>query len=198
MAALVGATLLAAVACQAPIGGPPGRPPRGNTSWPLPNLDLGNTRDASDSPIDSHTVGRLRPAWSSPLPGPGSYGNASTNPIVVGGAVYLEDLSGNVRKFDQRTGALVWSSNQSDTGKPMIGPNGVAVDTQGVRGVGPRRHRGPGHRDRAGGVALDGGGHAQPRHRHPAHHLPGQGVRGRCRSAWPASTTAGTPGSCSP
>ncbi len=138
---LTAATLMAA-ACQPPIGFPPRRGPdpgRGaNTSWPLPNLDLGNTRDASVSPIDSRSVDRLQVAWSAPLPGSGTFGNASTNPIVVGAAVYLEDLSGNVRKFDQRTGALVWTSNQSDAGKPMIGPNGVAVDRGKVFAVSGR------------------------------------------------------------
>jgi outer membrane protein assembly factor BamB len=78
------------------------------------------------APINTRTVNRLAVAWSSTLSGSGTLGNASTNPIVVDGAVYLEDLSGNVRKFDLKTGALDWTSSQSTL--PMIGPNGVAVD----------------------------------------------------------------------
>ncbi len=122
-----------------PAGRGPGAARRGNASWPLPNLDLGNTRDASDSPIDSRNGGSAaRGLERRRCLEPGTFGNASTNPIVVGGAVYLEDLSGNVRKFDQRTGALVWTSNQSDAGKPMIGPNGVAVDRDKVFAVSGR------------------------------------------------------------
>lgn len=125
--ALVSVVLLVAAACQPwPFHRP--RPGRGPSDWPFPNGDLGNTRDASRSPVDSHDVDRLQVAWSAPLDGGGTFGNASTTPIVVGGNVYLEDLSGHVRKFDLRTGALVWTSDQSDHGKPMIGPNGVAVD----------------------------------------------------------------------
>jgi outer membrane protein assembly factor BamB len=127
VALVVGLLFIAAVACQPlPIG--PGPFGRGPGDWRFPNGDLGNTRDASRSPITSRDVDRLEVAWSAPLPGPGTFGNASTTPIVVGGAVYLEDLSGNVRKFDLATGALIWSRDQSDHGKPMIGPNGVAVD----------------------------------------------------------------------
>ena len=132
--AVAGALALMVTACQPSSGlprpGPVPGPGRGRpvADWARPNLDLGNTRDASHSTIDSHDVAKLGVAWSATLSGSGTYGNASTNPIVVGGGIYLEDLSGHVRRFDARTGALVWTSDQSDAGRPMIGPNGVAVD----------------------------------------------------------------------
>ncbi len=120
--------MLVVAACQPwPFG--PGGPGHPRADWPLPNGDLGNTRNASRSPITSRDVDQLQVAWSSPLDGLGTFGNASTDADRRRTArVYLEDLSGHVRKFDLRTGALVWMSDQSDNGRPMIGPNGVAVD----------------------------------------------------------------------
>jgi outer membrane protein assembly factor BamB len=140
--ALAGVLLLVVAGCGLAGASPPPSSPahthRLPPAWPLPNGDLGNTRNASDSRINSRDVDQLQVAWTATLPGLGTFGNASTNPIVAGGAVYLEDLSGSVRKYDARTGALLWSSDQSDAGKPMIGPNGVAVDAGKVYAVSGR------------------------------------------------------------
>ncbi len=134
---VVAALVLAACgSATAPSGTGRGHPPA--AEWPAPDGDLANTRQAPGSPIDSRTVGRVQVAWTAPLTGQGTYGNASTNPVVVGGAVYVEDLSGHVRKFDLRTGKLDWTSDQSDDGQPMIGPDGVAVDAGKVYAVAGR------------------------------------------------------------
>jgi outer membrane protein assembly factor BamB len=97
-------------------------------SWPQPEGDLGATRLAASSSIDSSNVASLAPAWRTPLTGGGTFGDASTTPIVVRGQVYLEDLSGRVRSIDLRTGKVAWTTDLSVAHLPMIGPNGVAVD----------------------------------------------------------------------
>jgi outer membrane protein assembly factor BamB len=109
-------------------GGMPAEVARGAHAWPLPNRDYANTRAADGSPIDRGTVASLAVAWKVPLPGTGTFGNASTNPVIVGDRVYLEDLVGKVRAIDLRTGRVMWTTDVSDSdGKPLIGPNGVAV-----------------------------------------------------------------------
>ena len=97
------------------------------TEWPLPNRDYANSRATSDSGIDSSNVASLKEAWRADLSGIGTYGNASTTPIVVGDTIYLEDLSSKVRAIDRTTGTERWSVDLSDHGLPVVGPNGVTV-----------------------------------------------------------------------
>jgi alcohol dehydrogenase (cytochrome c) len=100
-------------------------------SWPYPNGDLGNSRDAAGSTISSANVGRLQQAWTFKLPaalvtsGPG-FGSLTGTPIVTNGVVYLQDLGDNVYALALATGKLKWEYQVS----PAIvegGPNGVAV-----------------------------------------------------------------------
>jgi glucose dehydrogenase len=97
------------------------------TDWPLPGRDYANSRATTDSPIDASNVGSLAEAWRADISGVGTYGNASTTPIVMGDTVYLEDLSSKVHAIDLATGAERWAVDLSDDGRPVVGPNGVAV-----------------------------------------------------------------------
>jgi glucose dehydrogenase len=92
--------------------------------WPLPGRDYLNSRATFDSAIDASNVARLQPAWQTPLPGRGSYGNAATTPLIAGDAVYIEDLSSVITALDRETGAVRW---RKDYGGLVIGPNGVAL-----------------------------------------------------------------------
>jgi alcohol dehydrogenase (cytochrome c) len=92
--------------------------------WPLPGRDYRNSRSTTHSSIDSKTIGRLEVAWETPLPGAGAYGNLSTTPLIVGNAVYIQDLTGTVTAIDRDTGAVRWRAEQRDL---LVGPNGVAV-----------------------------------------------------------------------
>src|SRR5262245_27120099 len=61
----------------------------GPGSWPYPNADLANTRDARSSTISSANVSRLAQAWTFKLTGKAAagvrpYGSLSANPIVRG------------------------------------------------------------------------------------------------------------------
>lgn len=93
--------------------------------WPLPNKDYESTRATFNSAISSENVSDLKVAWSFPIPGMGAYGAAASNPIIVGDAVYFQDLRCNVFALDLETGELRWSKiyNLHD----VVGPNGPAV-----------------------------------------------------------------------
>ena len=104
-------------------------------SWPYPNGDLANTRDAAGSTISSANVAGLQQAWTFKLPaglvtsGPG-FGSLTGTPIVTDGVVYLQDLGDNVYALSLATGKLKWEYRFS---RKIVegGPNGVAV-TGGV------------------------------------------------------------------
>jgi alcohol dehydrogenase (cytochrome c) len=101
-------------------------------SWPYPNGDLANTRDAAGSTISSANVASLQQAWTFKLPaslvtsGPG-FGSITATPIVTNGVVYLQDLGGNVYALDLGTGHVKWEYQVSSK---IVegGPNGVAVE----------------------------------------------------------------------
>lgn len=101
-------------------------------SWPYPNGDMANTRDAAGSVISSANVSRLREAWTFKLTGTAAAGVSyvgafAAAPIVTGGVVYIQDLDCNVYALDLATGKLKWEYqvNTPETSGP--GPNGVAV-----------------------------------------------------------------------
>ena len=100
-------------------------------SWPYPNADLANTRDAAGSAISSTNVASLQQAWTFRLPaslvtsGPG-FGSLTATPVVTNGVVYLQDLGSNVYALDLATGQVKWEYQVSSK-IVGAGPNGVAV-----------------------------------------------------------------------
>jgi glucose dehydrogenase len=100
-------------------------------SWPYPNGDRENTRDAAGATISSANIAGLQQAWTFKLPsslvtsGPG-FGSLAAAPIVADGVVYLQDLGGNVYALALATGKLQWEYQVSST---IVegGPNGVAL-----------------------------------------------------------------------
>jgi alcohol dehydrogenase (cytochrome c) len=101
-------------------------------SWPDPNADLANTRDAPDSAISSANVSTLRRAWAFTLRGAGAsgvsgYGSLAAAPIVQNGVVYLQDLDANVYALALSTGKLKWEYRVDSPEKTGPGPDGVAV-----------------------------------------------------------------------
>jgi len=93
--------------------------------WPLPNKDYGNTRATVDSAISSKNISDLGIAWSFPIPGIGAYGAAASNPVILGDAVYFQDLRCNVFALDLETGDVKWSKFYNFT--DVVGPNGPAL-----------------------------------------------------------------------
>ena len=101
-------------------------------SWPYPNGDPENTRDAAGSTISSANVARLQQAWTFKLPaaevpsGP-SFGSMAATPIVANGVAYTQDLGDNVYALALATGKLKWEYKVSPAKVIEGGPNGVAV-----------------------------------------------------------------------
>jgi outer membrane protein assembly factor BamB len=105
---------------------------RATGSWPYPNGDLANTRDAAGSRISAANVGTLREAWTFKLTGTAATsvtyaGSLAAAPVVVNGVVYLQDLYANVYAISLATGKQLWeySVGVAETSGP--GPDGVAV-----------------------------------------------------------------------
>ncbi|MFN8518604.1 MAG: PQQ-binding-like beta-propeller repeat protein [Chloroflexota bacterium] len=129
----LGATLVAATALAqdaSPSAAPtpfPTVPPETETlsgNWPVPQGDLAATRSAVDSSIDSSTIGDLQLAWTFDVTAPGFFGSITSQPVVVGDTVYIQDMRSNVFALDKATGSVRWEA-PFDIGS--IGPNGVAV-----------------------------------------------------------------------
>ena len=117
-------------------------PARVSGSWPYPNADLANTRDAPGAEISAANVSRLRQIWTFRVTGPAAAGVAGTgslaaNPVVAGGMVYLQDLDSNVYALALASGRLVWEyeCNLPEASGP--GPNGVALLDHRVYGETP-------------------------------------------------------------
>jgi alcohol dehydrogenase (cytochrome c) len=111
-------------------------------SWPYPNADLANTRDAPGSTISSTNVSRLEQAWTFKLTGSAAagvrpYGSLSAAPIVQDGVVYLQDLDSNVYALALTTGKLQWEYQCNQPERSGPGPNGVAVADGKVYGLSP-------------------------------------------------------------
>ncbi|HEY7325554.1 MAG TPA: PQQ-binding-like beta-propeller repeat protein [Streptosporangiaceae bacterium] len=116
---------------------PSATPPSG--SWPDPNADLANTRQAPGSSISSANVSQLQQAWTFRITSKpdGGVGALAMSPVVVDGVVYLQDMQANVYALDLGTGKLRWEYqvNTQELGGP--GPDGVAVADGRVYGDGP-------------------------------------------------------------
>ena len=110
----------------AALGTPPPEWAANAGSWPAHNLDLANTRALLDGRIDAHDVATLRAKWTFKLPYAGGYGAFTSNPIVAGGVVYIEDPDSDVFALRLATGTLLWRHDYRSV-TPSGGPNGVAL-----------------------------------------------------------------------
>ncbi len=109
----------------APVAGPAPEAASEARAWPHANRDLAGTRSTFDSGINSETVQRLGVAWEYRLDQSGSpNGSAATNPLVLGGTVYVSDLDSDIHAIDVETGERRWRVVND---APVFGPNGVAV-----------------------------------------------------------------------
>ncbi len=123
------------------VDGAAATPTRGG-SWPYPNGDLANTRDALGSAISLANVSTLKKAWTFKLTGKatksvGGFGTLAANPVVVDGVVFMQDLHSNVYALSLTTGHLLWSYTVNKDELSGPGPNGVAVVDGVVYGATP-------------------------------------------------------------
>lgn len=98
------------------------------TGWTRPNGDEANTRVA-DSSIDASSIDRLEVAWSFTPSGSGQFGSLASEPLIVDGTVYVQDLASNVYALDLVTGEPRWEVVVDEA---MVGPNGPAVGGDSV------------------------------------------------------------------
>ncbi|HVS84103.1 MAG TPA: PQQ-binding-like beta-propeller repeat protein [Gaiellaceae bacterium] len=126
-AALVAIALPASVAQAgaSSVGAPPPEWAQNAGSWPSHDLDLSNSRANLHSLIDARDVASLKKRWSFTLPYRGGWGSFTSNPIVAGGVVYLEDPDSDVFALRLATGKVVWRHDYHSI-TPSGGPNGVA------------------------------------------------------------------------
>ena len=101
-------------------------------SWPYPNGDIANTRDAPDSAISAANVSGMREAWAFKLVGTAAagvsgIGSLTAPPVVQDGVVYLQDEDANVYALALATGKLKWEYPVNIPEKSGPGPDGVAV-----------------------------------------------------------------------
>jgi len=130
---IVAASLLAMLAVRAAgagsrstsLGTPPPEWAANAGSWPSHNGGLSNTRANLHTELEAQNVSRLQKAWTFALPYSGPYGAFTSNPIVAGGVVYLEDADSDVFALRQATGTLLWKHDYHSA-TPSGGPNGVA------------------------------------------------------------------------
>jgi len=100
--------------------------------WTLPNRDLANTRAVTGGPIDASTIDELEEVWTYDVPGDATFGNLTTNPVVVDGQVFVGALDGSTHVVDLDDGEEVWSVARSLS---IFGPAGVAVGWGKVYGI---------------------------------------------------------------
>src|SRR5580700_10763765 len=79
-------------------------------SWPYPNGDLANTRQAPGSVISSANVSQLQQAWTFQITSKpdGGVGTLAMSPVVVNGVVYIQAMQANVYALDLATGKRRW------------------------------------------------------------------------------------------
>jgi alcohol dehydrogenase (cytochrome c) len=142
-AVLIMASLVTAACGSKPAIGtnPAAARPLASGSWPYPNGDLANTRDAAGSTISLAGVHKLRQAWTFKITGKatnvGGAGDLAANPVIRGGVVYIQDLNANLYALSLATGRLLWEDKLNT---PMLsgpGPDGVAVVGGRVYGISP-------------------------------------------------------------
>ena len=107
---------------------------RAGTSWTVANGSLSSERATTATKLDAQTIPRLQVRWRFRLHGGDAtgFGAITSNPVIRGNAVYVQDSTSSVYALDVRNGALLWK----DTIKaPNDGPNGVSISGSRVYGA---------------------------------------------------------------
>jgi alcohol dehydrogenase (cytochrome c) len=103
-------------------------------SWTTANGSLASQRAATATKLDARTIPQLEVRWRFRLhvtDGAG-FGAITSNPVIRGNVVYVQDSTSSVYALDVRDGALLWK----DTIKaPNDGPNGVSISGSRLYGA---------------------------------------------------------------
>ncbi|MDX6487206.1 MAG: quinohemoprotein ethanol dehydrogenase [Gaiellaceae bacterium] len=102
-------------------------------SWPSANGDRTSHRASTTTLLDARTMPNLRVRWRFRLRMDRKhFGAITSNPIIRGDTVYLQDSTSSVYALDVGTGAVRWKHTLA---APNDGPNGVAVSGSRLYGA---------------------------------------------------------------
>jgi outer membrane protein assembly factor BamB len=117
------AVLAALLLCAGPAAGSGAR--AADASWPSANGSVTSQRAATATELDAQTIPHLKVRWRFRLHSGGtSFGAITSNPIIRGNLVYLQDSTSSVYALDAHNGALRWKHALQ---APNDGPNGVSL-----------------------------------------------------------------------
>jgi outer membrane protein assembly factor BamB len=93
--------------------------------WTSANGSVASHRAITATELDARTIPRLKVRWRFRLHAHVTdYGAITSNPIIRGNRVYLQDSTSSVYALDVRSGALLWKHAFDD---PNDGPNGLTI-----------------------------------------------------------------------
>jgi outer membrane protein assembly factor BamB len=102
-------------------------------SWTSANRSAASQRAATATKLDARTIPRLKVRWRFRLHASvTSFGAITSNPIIRGNVLYLQDSRSSVYALDVRSGALLWKDTVN---APNDGPNGVSVSGSRLYGA---------------------------------------------------------------
>ena len=102
-------------------------------SWTTANGSVASRRAATATKLDARTIPRLKVRWRFRLHARGAgFGAITSNPVIRGNVVYVQDSTSSVYALDVRTGALLWKESIK---APNDGPNGVSVSGSRLYGA---------------------------------------------------------------
>jgi outer membrane protein assembly factor BamB len=93
--------------------------------WTSANGSMASQRAVTATALDARTIPRLRVRWRFRLrANVTAFGAMTSNPIIRGNRVYLQDSASSVYALDVRSGAQLWKHTLD---APNDGPNGVTI-----------------------------------------------------------------------
>jgi alcohol dehydrogenase (cytochrome c) len=101
--------------------------------WTAANGSLAGQRAVTATALDARTIPRLEVRWRFRLHASvTAFGAITSNPIIRGNTVYLQDSASSVYALDARSGALLWKHTID---APNDGPNGLTISGSRIYGA---------------------------------------------------------------
>src|SRR5579864_8986690 len=101
--------------------------------WASANGSVESQRAVTATELDARTIPKLKVRWRFRLhANVTDFGAITSNPIIEGNRVYLQDSTSSVYALDARSGALVWKHSLDD---PNDGPNGLSISGSRIYGA---------------------------------------------------------------
>jgi outer membrane protein assembly factor BamB len=101
--------------------------------WTSANGSVASHRVATATSLDAQTIPQLEVRWRFRLhSNVNAFGAMTSNPVIEGNTVYLQDSTSNVYALDVNSGALRWKRTFR---APNDGPNGLAISGSRLYGA---------------------------------------------------------------